>query len=263
MIYLKAKNDLLGIKQACEIWKQVKNFLIKNVKVGMSTKQVDILANQYIKELNAAPTFYHLYGFPGYMCISINEQLIHGIGNDYILKPNDLITCDLGITYKGYICDSAFSWILPPNDDLDKKKILTATYECLMKSIKQVRSNNYVGDISNTIENIAQTNGYKVIKDYGGHGCGFKPHEDPIILCYGKAHSGVKLVKGMVLCIEPMLLTKSDKYVVDQNNNWTVSSKNKLLTCHMEHMVYVTESGYEILTYDDDYLRPYLLKEIE
>ena len=132
MIILKSKEDIAAIKEACEIWKKVKNELMQQVKVGMTTKQVDDLANQLICKYDAIPTFYKLYDFPGYICISINDELIQGIGSDYVLKPNDMSTCDIGITYKNHICDSAFTWILPPNDDSSKQKILKTTYTCLM-----------------------------------------------------------------------------------------------------------------------------------
>ena len=251
MIILKTKEDLIEIKKACEIWKKVRNDLIKQVKVGMSTKQVDELANKLIVNYGAQPTFYHLYDFPGYICISVNDELIHGIGSDYVLQPNDMITCDVGITYNNHICDSAFTWILPPNDDLEKQRILKTTYTCLMESIKEVYPDNYLGNVSAKIQEIAEANHYEVIKDYGGHGCGNKPHEDPIVLCFGKKDSGIKLVPNMVICIEPMLLEKSDHYLVDKRNDWTVKAKKRRLTCHYEHMVVVTEIGHEILTYQE------------
>ncbi|MCF0227490.1 MAG: type I methionyl aminopeptidase [Malacoplasma sp.] len=252
MIILKTPEDINSIKKACEIWKKVRNDLIKQVKVGMSTKDVDELANKLITSYKAIPTFYKLYDFPGYICISVNEELIHGIGSEgRILQPNDMITCDIGITYEGHVCDAAFTWILPPNTDEAKQKILKTTYNCLMSAIKQVYPNNYLGNISHTIQEIAEDNGYKVIRDYGGHGCGNLPHEDPMILCYGTKDSGIKMVPNMVFCIEPMLLEKSYKYKVDSKNNWTVSSKNHKLTCHYEHMVLVTNEGCEVLTYQD------------
>ena len=251
MIILKTKEDIAAIKEACAIWKKVKNELMQRVKVGMTTKQVDNLANELITKYGAIPTFYNLYEFPGYICISVNEQLIHGIGSDYVLQSNDMITCDIGITYKDHVCDSAFTWILPPNDDVEKQKILSTTYTCLMEAIKEVYPNNFLGNVSAKIQEIANKNGYEVIKDYTGHGCGNKPHEDPAVPCFGEKDSGIRLVPNMVICIEPMLLTGSDKYKVDMRNQWTVSSRNKKLTCHYEHMVLVTESGHEILTYEE------------
>ena len=251
MIILKSSEDIATIKEACAIWKKVRKELMQQVKVGMTTKQVDNLANDLIRKYNAQPTFYKLYDFPGYICISINDELIHGIGSDYVLKPNDMITCDIGITYKNHICDSAFTWILPPNNDIAKQKILATTYSCLMEAIKEIYPNNFLGNISAKIEEIAQANGYEVIKDYTGHGCGNEPHEDPAVPCFGDKDSGIRLVPNMIICIEPMLMEGSDKYKVDSKNKWTVSSRNHKLTCHYEHMVLITDSGHEILTYED------------
>jgi len=122
--------------------------------------------------------------------------------------------------------------IVAPNDNYEVQKINEATYQALMAGINQVKAGNYTGDIASAIYQTAKQAGYEVIKDYGGHGCGNKVHEDPIILNYGNPQTGVQLVEGMVICIEPMLMTKSDKYYVDQKNNWTVIAKNHKLTCH-------------------------------
>ncbi len=250
MIYLKTEQDIQAIKKACDIWKLVKKELIELVHIGMTTYEVDTLANKLIKKYGAKPTFYHLYDFPGHICISVNDQLIHGIGNNYVLKPNDLITCDIGITYDDHVCDSAFSWILPPNNDEPKQRLLDATIDCLEESVKIIKPGIYTGDISAKTYEIAKKHGYEVIKDFAGHGCGNKPHEDPLILNWGSKNTGVKLVPGMVVCIEPMLMEDSDEYTIDSKNNWTVCSKNHKLTCHFEYMVLVTDTGCEILTKD-------------
>jgi methionyl aminopeptidase len=157
-------------------------------------------------------------GFPSYICISVNEQLIHGIATNYILKKDDLVTFDIGVKYDDHFCDSAFSINLNPANTKNQA-ILDATKECLDESIKLAVAGNKTGDLGNKIEEVAQKHGYEVIKDYGGHGCGNKIHEDPFIMCYGKKNTGIKLVPGMVICIEPMLLTGTDKYYIDPKNN--------------------------------------------
>lgn len=247
MIYIKSKEDIEGIKLACAVWKKVKHELIKATKPGVSTKKLDEIAANTMYKNNATPSFYKYEGFPGFICISVNQELIHGIASDYVLKKQDIVTFDIGVTYQKYICDAAFSVVLDKNNTL-ANNLHHATLACLLAGINQVKPNNYTGDISNAIEQTAYAHDYQVIKDYGGHGCGLKEHEDPIILNYGQAHSGIKLVSGMVLCIEPMLMIGSDQYVVDPKNNWTVSSANNELTCHEEHMVLVTNTGHEVLT---------------
>jgi methionyl aminopeptidase len=188
------------------------------VKSGVTTRELDLIARDLITKYQGIPTFHKLYDFPGYVCISVNDQLIHGIGDDYKLKPNDLITFDIGVTYQDHVCDAAFSMIVAPGDNPEATKILKATYKALMETIKEIKPNAHLGDICAKTYQVAQSEGYEVIKTYGGHGCGNAPHEDPIILNYGKPHSGIKLVPNMVLCIEPMLMTDSDDYYVESND---------------------------------------------
>lgn len=247
MIYIKSQQDIEGIKEAAKIWKKVKAALIAATRPGVSTKKLDKIAADVIYENKATPSFYQYEGFPGYICISVNEQLIHGIASNYVLRKSDIITYDIGVTYNGYVCDAAFSVILD-EANIEAREIQLATLECLENGIKQVKPGNRIGDISHAIEVTAKAHGYQLIKDFGGHGCGLKVHEDPIILNYGPANTGCKLKAGMVICIEPMLMIDSDEYVVDPNNNWTVSSANGKITCHEEHMVVVTEQGCEVLT---------------
>lgn len=248
MIYIKNQAQINEIKKACAIWKQTKQALIKFIKPGITTKEIDLKAKEIIESFGAKATFHQLYGFPGYMCICVNEELIHGVGNDYVLQPNDLLTCDIGVTYNGYVCDAAFSLVLTPSDDPAKLHILKATTQALDSTIELIAPNVHIGDLSHNIEKVAHQYGYVVVQDFAGHGCGLKPHEDPIILNYGVPNTGVKLKPGMIICLEPMFLTNDYRYVINKQNKWTVSSKNKQLTCHVEHMILVTQNGYEVLT---------------
>ncbi len=249
MIYIKTEKDLVGIRKAAVIWKKVKAELRKQTRPGISTKKLDKIAADVIRKNGASPSFYQYEGFPGYICISVNDQIIHGIASDYILKKSDIVTFDIGVTYEGYVCDAAFSVVLDAGN-LEAQEIKEATLDCLRNAINLVKAGTRIGDISYAIQECAYYHGYEVIKDYGGHGCGLKVHEDPIILNYGQPGTGLKLKAGMVICIEPMLMTGSDKYVVDEKNGWTVSAANGKLTCHEEHMVLVTDLGCEILTAD-------------
>lgn len=247
MIYIKSQEDIAGIKLACKIWKKVRAKLIKETKPGVSTKKLDQIAADVIYENKATPSFYKHEGFPGYICISVNDQIIHGVASDYVLKKSDIVTFDIGVTYKGYICDAAFSIVLD-EANIEAKNIQLATLDCLKAGIEAIKPNGFVGDISAAIEATALAHGYQVIRNYAGHGCGLYVHEDPIILNYGTAGTGPRLKPGMVICIEPMLLTDNPEVVVDPKTNWTVSAKNGKLTCHEEHMVLITETGIEVLT---------------
>ena len=217
MIYIKTEKDVVGIRKACDIWKKIKAILKKNTKPGISTKQLDKIAAEAIASFGAEASFYQYDGFPGHICISVNEQIIHGIPDDYILKKSDMVTFDVGVTYEGYVCDAAFTVVLDPNN-VPALEIQEATLDCLRNAIAQIKAGVRIGDISYAIQETAFYHGYEVIKEYGGHGCGLKVHEDPIILNYGQPGTGLKLKAGMVLCIEPMLLTDSDKIVVDEDN---------------------------------------------
>ena len=247
MVYIKSQKEIEGIKQACVIWKKVKQALITHTKPGITTLELDQIATNTARQYNAIMSFYHHQGFPGNICISVNEQIIHGVPSTYKLKFDDIVTFDVGITYNNYICDAAFSLVLNPNNE-KAIKINEATIDCLNQAILEVKPGNHIGDISYKIDEVAKAHGFVVIKNFGGHGCGLKLHEDPIILCYGQKATGCLLRPGMIICIEPMLMTKSNKYVIDPNNQWTVSAKNKQLTCNHEHMVLVTQNGCEILT---------------
>lgn len=248
MIYLKSSDDIAKIKQACSIWKKVRAVLIEATKPGVSLITLDKLANKIATENDASCSFYKYAEFPKHICISVNDQLIHGIPNNYVIKENDLITFDVGITYQNHVCDAAFSLVVSPANNAKANKINRVTKLALDEALKLIKPDNYIGDISAKIYEIASTHGYDVIRDYGGHGCGNHVHEDPMILCFGKPHSGVKIRKNMVLCIEPMLLTNTHGYYIDPKNHWTVYSDNHELTCHWEHMVLVTDQGCEILT---------------
>jgi methionyl aminopeptidase len=188
--------------------------LITNTQVGVNLNTLDQKVDQLVTTLGATCSFYQYNGFPKHLCISVNDELIHGIPRDYIIKPNDLVTFDLGITYQNHICDAAFTLHVSPTTEAPTK-ISDATKDALMQAIKVIKPGNYIGDISHTIETTAKMHGYKVISDFGGHGCGNHLHEDPMILNYGKPQTGPVIVKGMTLCIEPMLMTDSNAYFID------------------------------------------------
>ena len=247
MIYIKSNYEIEQIKKACSIWKEVRDKLTSFIKEGVSLLEIDEYARKLIEDDNGCKACFHNYnGFPGHICISVNDVVIHGVPTNYKLKYQDMVTCDIGVEYNSYICDAAFTVII--GDNSEAQKISDVCYNSLIEGIKQVKPNNTIGDISHAVQNYAEANGYKVISDFGGHGCGKKLHEDPIILNYGNKGSGAKLRPGMIICIEPMILTDNNAYYIDRKDNWSVISKNHKLTCHWEHMVLVTKDGCEILT---------------
>lgn len=247
MIYIKSNYEIEQIKKACSVWKEVRDKLTSFIKEGVSLLEIDEYARKLIEDERGCKACFHNYnGFPGHICVSVNDVVIHGVPTNYKLKYQDMVTCDIGVEYNSYICDAAFTVIIGENHEA--QKISDVCYNSLFEGIKQIKPDNTIGDISYAIQSYVESNGYKVISDFGGHGCGKKLHEDPIILNYGNKGSGAKLRPGMIICIEPMILTDNNAYYIDKKDNWSVISRNHKLTCHWEHMVLVTENGYEILT---------------
>jgi methionyl aminopeptidase len=224
----------------------VRAVVYNECKVGVSLLYLDNLIAKIADENGCTCGCYQYEGFPRYNCISLNDELIHGVPDKRTLKEGDMVTFDIVIAYEKHFCDAAFTIIIGKNEIAER--ILNTTINCLNEAIKLATPEHCVGDISYCIEKIAAESGYTVIKDFGGHGCGNKMHEDPFVACYGEAGTGPKLVKNMVICIEPMLMTGSDQYYIDPKNGWTVKSKNKELTCQCEHMLLITDGECEILT---------------
>jgi methionyl aminopeptidase len=193
----------------------VKAELTAQTKAGITTIELDKIAGREIIKHKSTPSFLNYNGFPANICISVNEELIHGIPSNYKIKNGDMITFDVGVTFEDHICDSAFTVIVGENEEA--QKISDATYKSLMESINIIKPGVYTGDIGYKTEEIAKSSGYEVIKDFGGHGCGNKLHEDPSVLNYGNNGEGTKLKPGMTLCIEPMLMTGSDEYITLDN----------------------------------------------
>lgn len=246
MIYIKSSYEIQQIKKACEVWKKIRQAILETAKVGMSLKELDLLAYQIATENGCICPFNGYQGFKGNICISVNEVVIHGVPTNYIIKENDLITFDVGTSYNSYICDAAFTMVF--GDNQLAHDINQVCYQSLLEGIEMVAPNNKTGDISNAVQTYVESKGYKLLKDFGGHGCGKKLHEDPLILNYGEKNTGTVLRPGMVICIEPMILTDDDRYYIDKKDKWSVIARNKKLTCHWEHMILVTPTGHEVLT---------------
>lgn len=246
MIIIKSKYDIEQIEKASAVWKHVRDDFFNFVSAGKSLKELDLRAKNIIEKHNCKCAFFDYNGFPGNICISVNDVIIHGIPTDYVLKDKDIVTFDVGVDYNGYICDAAFTIVIGNN--IDAQNINNICYQALYEGIKQAIPNNYVGDISHAIEKYVTDNGYFVIDDFGGHGCGKKLHEEPMILNYGEPKTGSILRPGMVICIEPMILTENKSYYIDKNDKWSVIAKNHKLTCHWEHMILITDNGNKILT---------------
>ena len=246
LIKIKSDREIELLRKAGHIVYLTHQYLKPYIKEGITTKELDTLAEKFILAQGATPSFKGYNGFPGSICTSINNQVVHGIPGKTKLKKGDIISIDIGACYKGYHGDSA--WSYPVGDISDNKKcLLEHTEKSLYEGLKQVRPGNRIGDISHAIEEYANKYNLGVVKELVGHGVGSKLHEEPDVPNYGKAGTGPLLKEGMVIAIEPMLnLGSPDIYILE--DGWTIETDDYSPSAHFEHTVVVTKDGYKILT---------------
>ena len=214
---------------------------------GISTKELDEIAMKIIKENRAIPTFLGYSGFPACICTSINEQVVHGIPSEKaILKEGDIIAIDVGATYGGMVGDSAWSYrVGKVSPEVDK--LMKTTEESLFAGIEQMRPGNVLDDISKAVEAVAVHEGYGIVRQYGGHGVGHEMHEDPFLFNYSVGDNTL-IKSNMAIAIEPMLNLGCDDVVVNEEDGWTVSTKDGKPSAHFEHTVIATDDGPIITT---------------
>lgn len=246
MIKIKSDREIKLLKIAGKIVYDTHQYLKPFIKAGITTKELDKLAEEFIISKDAYPSFKGYQGFPSALCISVNEEVVHGIPNDRKLKDGDIVSIDIGAMYKGYHGDSAWSYAVGDISD-EKRYLLEHTEKSLYEGLKQVKPGNKIGDISNAIESYANKHKLGVVKELVGHGVGNDLHEEPEVPNYGEKNTGPKLKEGMVIAIEPMLnLGTADIYMLD--DGWTIKTDDHRPSAHFEHTVVVTKDGYSILT---------------
>jgi methionyl aminopeptidase len=246
MIPLKSEEDLEMIRRSGKILSRVMQKLCASIQEGLTTAQLDQLAEVLVSKEGATPAFKGYKGFPANICISINEEIIHGIPGERKLKNGDLISLDLGVDYKGYFSDAAITTAVGKVNPR-VKKLIEVTKAALAQGIKQARQDNQLSDISYAIQSFVEAKGFSVVRDFVGHGIGHNLHEEPEIPNFGRPHQGPALKTGMVFAIEPMVNMGSwESKIVE--NGWTAVTKDGLPSAHFEHTVAITENGPEILT---------------
>jgi len=246
MIPLKSEKDLEMLRNSGKILAKVLEKIQGFIKPGISTAEINNLAEGLVSGENAVPAFKGYKGFPASICTSINEEIVHGIPNGRKLKEGDIISLDLGINYEGYFSDAAIT--LPVGEvNSKKKKLIEVTKDALYEGIRQARPENHLYDISYSIQNYVEKNGFSVVKQFVGHGIGYSLHEEPEIPNFGMPHEGPILKYGMVFAIEPMVNMGTWESEI-LNNGWTAVTKDRLPSAHFEHTVAITEKGPEILT---------------
>jgi len=246
MITIKDQKEIEIMRQAGKILAQIIRELKENVRPGITTNDLDKLAQELIFKYKVKPAFLGYGGFPNVLCTSVNETIVHQTPSDYILKNGDILSLDMGVIYKGYYSDMAIT--VPVGEISDEAKVLLRiTKKALNIAIKKVRPGNTIGDIGNTIQRYVEKRGLNVVKELCGHGIGKELHEDPEILNYGRRKQGETLYKGMTLCLEPMVSMGESK-IKKSKDGFGFKTIDGSLSAHYEHTILVTEHGSEVLT---------------
>ena len=250
MITIKSEYELSLMREAGRIVYDTHQYLKPFIKPGITTRELDKLAHDYIISRDAYPSCLNYEGYPASICISVNEEVVHGIPGKRKLKNGDIVTLDICACYKGYHGDSAWTY---PVGDISKEKayLLEHTEKALYEGLSKVKDGVKLGDVSNAIEEYATNHKLGVVRELVGHGIGSHLHEDPEVPNYGKKGTGITLKKGMTIAVEPMLNLGTRKvYLLD--DDWTIVTGDKKPSAHFEHTIIVTSDGYEILTGDDN-----------
>lgn len=246
MVYLKSEEEVELIKVSADILGRAHAELAKLIKPGISTIDLDAVAEEFIRDNGGVPSFKGYSGFPGTLCVSVNEQVVHGIPGDYELLDGDIISVDCGVLLNGFHSDSAYTYEVGDVDE-NIKSLLRVTKESLYKGIEKAVSGNRMGDLGFTIQNHVEERGYSVVRELVGHGVGRDLHEAPEVPNYGKRGKGIKLSEGMVLAIEPMI-NLGKKNIVQEADGWTIRTADNKASAHFEHTVLVRKGEAEILT---------------
>lgn len=247
MITIKSAKQVEKMRKSCQITKELLLLLEKSVKPGISTKQLDKIAHDFIVSKGAKPNFLNYNGFPASICASVNDEVVHGIpDNETILKEGDIISIDTGAVLDGWHSDAARTFPVGKISE-EAQRLIDVTKQSFFEGIKYLKHGAKLGDVSHAIQQYAEENGCGVVRDLVGHGVGQALHEDPAVPNFGKAGRGVKLAAGMTLAIEPMI-TEGTYKVCLLDNDWTVVTEDGKLAAHYENTVLVTKDGYEILT---------------
>lgn len=254
MIVVRTEDEINKLREAGKVVGLCHKYLQQFIKPGISTKELDILAKKFIESKGCTCSFEGLYGFPGSICISVNDEVVHGIPGHRRLKNGDIVKLDIGACYQGYHGDSAWSYIVGEGNPRDIK-LLERTEAALMAGLEAIKDGCTVGDIGHAVQKVARKYNLGIVKELVGHGVGDKVHLEPDVPNYGVERRGPALHTGNVIAVEPMLnLGTPDIYMLE--DDWTIVTDDEENSAHFEHTVLVTDTGYEILTRRDVELDP-------
>lgn len=246
-VHIKTPSEIEHMRLACKITGDTLKVVEEKIRAGMTTKMVDDIVRDYIHSCNAKCSFKNYNGYVGNACVSINEEIVHGIPSSHRrIEEGDIVSVDVGAYIKGFHGDAARTFCIGQVSE-EKRKLVEVTQQSFFEGIKDIKAGNYVGDISCKIQAYAESYGYSVVRLLEGHGVGRNLHEAPSVPNYGKAGSGAKLLAGMTIAIEPMI-NMGKKEILMLDDDWTIVTKDGLPASHYENTVLITDDGVEILT---------------
>ncbi len=246
---LKTKEQIDGIRESGKVNVAILDYISDNLRVGMSTEEINQLAHNKTIELGGIPAPLGFEGFPKSVCTSVNDEVCHGIPSEQvILKSGDIINIDVTTIYKGYYSDSSRMFCVGDVNP-EKKKLVEVAKESIEVGLREIKPWNFMGDMGQAIHDYVRSHGYTVVKEIGGHGVGVDFHEEPFVSYVTKKGTEILLVPGMVFTIEPMVNMGVDEVVIDDENGWTIYTKDGKASAQWEVTVLVTETGYEVLAY--------------
>lgn len=247
MITIKTEKEIALMRESGKITRDVLDVIGNSIKSGMTTKDIDRIAHDYIKSCGAYPSFLGYSGYPASVCVSVDDMVVHGIPNDdFIIKEGQIVSVDVGVIFNGWQGDAARTFTVGKVTP-EKEKLVQVTKECFFKAIDGLCDGSPLGDIGYRVQSYAESNGFSVVRSLVGHGIGREMHEDPSVPNYGKKGTGVRLKKGMVIAIEPMI-NAGDYKVKFLSDGWGVKTIDGKPSAHYENTVAITDSGVEILT---------------
>ena len=246
MIYLKTPEEIELLRKSNVLVGKTLAEVAKAIRIGVTTLELDKIAEDFIRSNGALPGFLGYQGFPNTLCVSVNDQVVHGIPSNYALKDGDIVSVDCGTIIDGFYGDSAYTFCIG-NVDPKVKKLLDTTKEALYKGIEQARHGNRIGDIGYAIQQHCQAAGFSVVREMVGHGVGRNMHEDPEVPNYGKRGQGLQLREGMVIAIEPMI-NMGNRGIVFERDGWTIRTIDRKPSAHFEHTIAIQKGDASILS---------------
>lgn len=247
MISIKSAKQIQKMRESCKLTRELFLILEEKVKPGVTTMELDTAAYNFYTKHGATPNFLNYNGFPGTICASVNDEVVHGIPSRHrVLRDGDIVSIDMGCILDGWHSDAARTFAVGKISD-EAQRLIDVTRESFFKGLEAVKHGAHIGDVSSTIQDYVESNGFGVVRDLVGHGVGRALHEEPEVPNFGKAGRGIKLAAGMTLAIEPMV-TAGDYHVNVLDDDWTVVTHDGSLAAHYENTVVVTREGAEILT---------------